>query len=78
MGRVKEKALPAPGTLSTQMRPPCSSTRLLTMANPNPARRGDVIDTARQRESERPSHATGKGRLLNCHSLALTPTSECP
>jgi hypothetical protein len=35
-GSVKENVEPLPTSLSTQMRPPCSSTILRTMARPNP------------------------------------------
>ena len=39
VGRVKENRDPSPCRLSTQMRPWCSSTRLLVIANPSPAPR---------------------------------------
>ena len=35
-GIVTVNLLPSPGVLSAATRPPCSSTRLRTMANPNP------------------------------------------
>ena len=35
-GRVRVKVVPWPGTLATATRPPCASTRDLTMASPRP------------------------------------------
>src|SRR6185437_13087068 len=36
LGRAKTNRLPCPGSLSTQMRPPCNSTRRLESARPRP------------------------------------------
>ena len=35
-GSVKRKVLPSPGTLSTQSRPPCSSTNFRESGSPRP------------------------------------------
>ena len=43
MGRSTRKTLPLPGSLSTVILPPCSSTILATMARPSPTPSGLVV-----------------------------------
>src|ERR1039458_3452940 len=50
-GRSTRKTLPLPGSLSTVILPPCSSTILETMANPNPTPCGLVVKNGLKMES---------------------------
>ena len=59
IGNVKENMLPLPGSLSTQMRPPCASTMPRAMARPSPVPRPAVRCDCQNRSKTRGCSSSG-------------------